>query len=44
MVEKNYSVGIDKHVDQIVRPSLIDFGPTPERTNVTSLSARPRRA
>jgi integrase len=40
MIEKNYSVSIDKHVDSLVRPALIDFGPTNNRANVTSLSTR----
>lgn len=41
MIEKNYSVHIDKHVDQIVRPALIDFGSaTTRRGNVTPISVR----
>lgn len=41
MIEKNYSVHIDKHVDQIVRPALIDFGSvTRRRGNVTPISVR----
>jgi integrase len=44
MIEKNYSCSIDRHVDQIVRPALIDFGPTTEPASVTPLPARSRRA
>jgi integrase len=41
MIEANYSLSIDKHVDQIVRPALLDFDPAPaDRSNVRPLAAR----
>jgi integrase len=43
MIEKSYSVEIDKHVDEIVRPGLLDMGPdfgTEPDAKIASLSAR----
>jgi integrase len=37
MVERNYSAGIDRHVDQIVRETLLDVGKKPVDKKVVSL-------
>ena len=42
MIEKNYSVQIDKHVDQIVRPALIDFEPPPTTDDNVAVLSRAR--
>jgi integrase len=40
MIEKNYSVQIDKHVDQIVRPALLDVSPPRPAAKIAALSSR----
>jgi integrase len=41
MIEKSYSVDIDKHVGQIVRPALLDMGPSNNPDpKIATLSAR----
>jgi integrase len=37
MIERTYSAGIDKHVDQIVRETLLDVGKRPDQRKVVSL-------
>lgn len=42
MIEKNYSVAIDKHVDEIVRPALLNFEPQAPADNVAPFTSRAR--
>jgi integrase len=43
MIEQSYSVEIDKHVDELVRPALLDMGPTPPAKSDAKVASLARR-